>query len=174
MKYNKVLLFGSTGAGKSTTAEKLSVLKGCPLLHVDLVRFNDDFSMNSNERIINTVFDFINNPSWVLDYTPVNENDLFLRELVDESDLTLHFSFSIEDSIKGYYKKYAEMKSGIPPKGLPNCRNAFSEDTLRMLIDANARRIREWPDLKRKLGPLNSKIKIISSYADIDRFIEQF
>lgn len=174
-KYSRILLTGSTGSGKSTTTDALAEQTGYPHLHTDLHRFDSDFATVPDEVLANTIVGFVKeHPAWILDYTRTNNDYTLLNWLLTKTDLALHFDFTPEDSKKGYLKKEADFKNGIPPRGLPNNPKFFGEDVVRFLGEVNNRQLKELPDLRKKLHQSGAEIKTMHTYADVDKFLTDF
>jgi len=50
--YNKIVIFGAAGAGKSYTAMRIAELTGYPVYHLDAVFFRDGWVMVPEEEFI--------------------------------------------------------------------------------------------------------------------------
>lgn len=110
----------------------------------------------------------------VLFCTRTNNDYSLLDWLLTKTDLALHFDFSSEDSKKGYLKKEADFKKGIPPRGLPNNPKFFGEDVVRFLGEVNNRQKNELPDLRKKLRQSGAEVRTMHTYADVDKFLTDF
>ena len=64
----KILLIGSSGAGKSTFSKKLSVLTGFPVLHLDKIWHKTDYSEDARLYFREVQVNFMSkNEDWIID-----------------------------------------------------------------------------------------------------------
>lgn len=66
--FMKILIIGISGAGKSTLARKLAEKINCPLLHLDQIWHQTDYSEDAQKELIAQVESFMtSNDSWIID-----------------------------------------------------------------------------------------------------------
>ncbi|MCH5321853.1 MAG: AAA family ATPase, partial [Eubacterium sp.] len=67
MKYNKIIVVGCPGAGKSTFSRKLAEKTGIPLYHLDALYWKEDWTHISRERLRFIQKRIMKNDSWIID-----------------------------------------------------------------------------------------------------------
>ena len=65
--YQRILVIGSPGAGKSTFAKELSKIIGIPVYHLDKVYWLPNFEKPNEDDFINKVDEIITKDEWIID-----------------------------------------------------------------------------------------------------------
>lgn len=65
--YNKVLVIGSPGSGKSALSTHLSKYMSLPLYHLDQINWKDDNQTIEQDELINEIKDFLIQQYWIID-----------------------------------------------------------------------------------------------------------
>lgn len=66
-KYNKIVVIGCSGAGKSVFSRKLAAVTGLPLYHLDLLYWNADCTHINKFDFINKQKEILKTDSWIID-----------------------------------------------------------------------------------------------------------
>ena len=66
-EYQRILVIGSPGAGKSTFAKELSKIIGIPVYHLDKVYWLPNFEKPNEDDFINKVDEIITKDEWIID-----------------------------------------------------------------------------------------------------------
>ena len=177
-KYERVLLFGSLGGGKSTTAEKLSAITGYPLIHGDMYRFSDKHILQPFSSLGDTLDNFLAcNKQWVVDYSTllINGTPLF-RKLVNKADLILFFDYSRKASINGLINRLSGFKQGKRLVGIHNspayARNSDDEvNKVNAYLDLF---YTQKPELLKETFKSPAEVRTVCSYAEADSVIDEF
>jgi len=173
-KYSKFLLFGTCGAGKSTTTHKLARLTDYPHLHVDKIALTQDFKTKDYSTIVNTVQHFVNNnPQCIIDYMEYGENSKLFKWLVSSlgaDGMAVHFDFSKEDGMQGIFQKCDNFKQGKMPVGLPPNPGYASLDTVRLTSSLIDKYIKQRPELLSILSRSSCETRRLRTFTDVDQF----
>ncbi|RRJ20788.1 topology modulation protein, partial [Pseudomonas aeruginosa] len=65
--YNKVLVIGSPGSGKSALSNYLSKYMSLPLYHLDQINWKDDNRTIEQDELINEIKDILVQHYWIID-----------------------------------------------------------------------------------------------------------
>jgi len=74
--YNKIVIFGAAGAGKSYTAMRIAELTGYPVFHLDAVFFCDGWVMVSEEEFIARQQEMMSGETWIIEGNYKNTMEL--------------------------------------------------------------------------------------------------
>lgn len=85
----KILIIGSGGAGKSTTAKFLHELTGLPLIHLDRYYWKPNWVESPKDEWEETVRNLCNKPKWIMDGN--YRGTLDCRISASDTILFLHF-----------------------------------------------------------------------------------
>lgn len=66
-KYNRIIIVGNNGSGKSFLAKQLSVITGLPLIHLDAEFWLPNWEMPSEEEWLKKNIGFISREKWIID-----------------------------------------------------------------------------------------------------------
>jgi len=66
-KYNRVILFGSMGSGKSWLSKRIAEITGYPLFHLDVENWKPNWVMSPKEEQIARQQEIISGEKWIID-----------------------------------------------------------------------------------------------------------
>jgi len=66
-KYNRIILVGSGGSGKSWLSKKIAEITGYPLFHLDAEHWKPGWVMSSNEEKVARQQEIISGEKWIID-----------------------------------------------------------------------------------------------------------
>ena len=83
-KYNKIIIIGSPGSGKSWLSKRIAEITGLPLIHLDKEYHLPDWGKPSGEEWDAKIQDFISREKWIIDgnYNRTMEPRFAAAELV--------------------------------------------------------------------------------------------
>jgi adenylate kinase family enzyme len=87
--YNRIVIFGRPGSGKSTFAKKIATQLNLPLYHLDKYFFIENWVERDYSEFINMQLEIVNKPQWVVDGNGLRS--LSLRW--SRADLVLYFDY---------------------------------------------------------------------------------
>ena len=68
-QYNRIILIGCMGSGKSWTAKRIAEITGYPLFHLDVEHWKPGWVMSSKEEKIARQQEIISGEKWIVDGT---------------------------------------------------------------------------------------------------------
>ncbi len=66
-EYNRIMIVGNNGSGKSYMAKELSVITGLPLVHLDIEFWHPNWEMPSKDEWKNKNTELIAKEKWIID-----------------------------------------------------------------------------------------------------------
>ena len=90
MSYQRIMIFGLPGSGKSTFAVQLAHQLKLPLHHLDKHFFMENWVERDKEAFLNIQRDLVNQERWIIDGNAIRS----LEMRYSRADLILYFCFS--------------------------------------------------------------------------------
>lgn len=66
-EYNRIIIVGNNGSGKSFLAKELSAITGLPLVHLDVEFWRPNWEMPSKEQWIKKQLELTSKEKWIID-----------------------------------------------------------------------------------------------------------
>ncbi len=158
--FNKVLIIGSPGSGKSYYSKKISEITGLTLIHIDNLYWNKDKTHITLEELEVKIEEVINKEQWIIDGNFKNT----LEQRLKKADTVLYLDFPTEKCIKG-----VEYRIGTENDDMPWVEEEFDPE-FREYILGFRENIR--PQMIEILDKYNGKdIYFFKNREEIDEFI---
>ena len=106
----KVIIIGSSGAGKTTFAKKLAEKTGLPLYHLDSIWHKADRSHITREEFDRILGDILSKDSWIID----GEYSRTREWRIKECDTVFFLDFSLEVCLGGIYDRVGKPRAEMP------------------------------------------------------------
>jgi len=88
--YERIMIFGRPGSGKSTFALKLHNITKIPLYHLDKYFFIANWEKRDNDEFMQMQHDIVNSNAWIVDGNCTKS----LETRYSRADLCLYFNYS--------------------------------------------------------------------------------
>ncbi len=118
----RVLVIGSGGAGKSTTAAQLAELTGLPLVHLDACYWKPGWEETPKAEWATTVEQLVAEPRWVMDG---NYGGTMSQRLA-ACDTVVFLDLSRWVCLARVLRRYARFRGRSRPDMTPGCPERFS------------------------------------------------
>lgn len=113
-KFNRILILGNGGAGKSTLARQLSQILSSPILHLDKVYWIHQWQKNDPILFNKSVNHFMQQEKWIIEGTPMRG----LEDRIKSADLIIFLDINriqcIFQLIKRRFSKNNFVNDGCP------------------------------------------------------------
>lgn len=108
--YNRVLVIGSPGSGKSTLTRALHAQTGLPMVHLDLLYWRADKTTLTREEFLPLLQEELARDRWIID-----GNFSFTMELrLQRADLVIFFDLPVDKCLDGIRKRRNQPRPDMP------------------------------------------------------------
>jgi len=157
----KVLVLGSSGAGKSTAAKELGEITGLPVVHLDSIYWQPNWVRTEKEAWQNKVKEICTMPKWIIDGN--FESTLDYR--LNQADTIIVLYYPRTTCLLGIFKR---RMTHVRPDHLNSCKEKIDWEFFRYVWTFNRIMI---PKILGKLKKLdNKKIFIIKNKKQLKKF----
>ncbi|MGO3732352.1 MAG: DNA topology modulation protein FlaR [Vagococcus sp.] len=120
-------ILGYSGSGKSTLARFISETQHIPCLHLDQVKFTENWQEREHDRSIEQVEEFLQNDNWVIDG---NYQSFLYQDRLERSDVIVLMLFSRWASLFRVFKRYHKYKGNVRPDMSDGCKESLNGEFL--------------------------------------------
>ncbi len=110
--YNRIIIVGNNGSGKSFLAKELSSITYLPLVHLDLHFWRTNWEMPSYDEWKNKNFELISNDKWIIDGNVNHGGTMELR--FKASDLVIFLDVNRFVCLAGVIKRTGKGRCDFP------------------------------------------------------------
>ncbi|MBQ8340848.1 MAG: adenylate kinase [Clostridia bacterium] len=108
--YQRVLVIGCPGAGKSTFARALQACTGLPICHLDLLFWRADKTTLSREEFLPKVREVLSTDRWIMD----GNYSFSMAERLTRADAVFFFDLPAEMCLDGVRKRRNRPRPDMP------------------------------------------------------------
>ena len=156
--YNKVIVIGCPGAGKSTFSRKLHIATEIDLYHLDSIYWNGDCTHISREELIQKQKEILKKNRYIIDGN--FKSTLELR--IKEADVVFLFDLPTEICIEG-----ARKRKGNRPE-MP-CQLPFNDELLDFIKNFNRDVM---PKIQLLIEKYNNNVIVFRSHKEADDYLK--
>ena len=156
--YNKVIVIGCPGAGKSTFSRKLHIATEIDLFHLDSIYWNIDCTHISREELIQKQKEILKKNRYIIDGN--FKSTLELR--IKEADVVFLFDLPTEICIEG-----ARKRKGNRPD-MP-CQLPFNDELIDFIKNFNRDVM---PKIQLLIEKYNNNVIVFHSHKEADDYIK--
>ena len=163
MKYNKIIVVGCPGAGKSTFSRKLAEKTGIPLYHLDALYWKEDWTHISRERLRFIQKRIMKNDSWIIDGNFMNT----METRIKRCNLIIFLDYQTEVCLDGIVQRVGHKRDDMPCIA-----EKVDEELVEFVKNFNNDRK---PLMKALFNKYNNvKLITLKSREDADRYLDEF
>ena len=119
----KIAIIGYSGSGKSTLAQQLGHFHHIPVLHLDTIRFEENWQTRSQDQVKADLADFLHQEqSWVIDG---NYSFAYFEERMAQADQIIFMNFSRWNCLYRAFKRYLKYRNRTRESMAPGCPEKF-------------------------------------------------
>lgn len=108
--YNRIMIIGNNGSGKSFLAKELSVITGLPLVHLDVEFWRPNWKKPSKEEWIKTQMQLIAKEKWIIDGNHTSTMELRFKA----AELVIFLDINRLVCLVSVFKRYGTKRSDMP------------------------------------------------------------
>lgn len=106
----KVIIIGCPGAGKSTFARKLSEVTGLPLVHLDMLYWNEDKTHINRNELIEKVSRVMAGNAWIIDGNYLSTLEMRLQCC----DTVFFLDIPAQECLRGIEERRGKARADMP------------------------------------------------------------
>jgi adenylate kinase family enzyme len=118
----RILVMGSSGAGKSTFARKLAAITGIPAISLDALYWDSGWMPSEGAEFDARVTDAANAPRWIMDGNYLSHAGSLRRDLADEA---IWFDLPRRTCMIGVMIRITTSYGRVRPEMAPACPERF-------------------------------------------------
>lgn len=112
LDYNRMMIIGNNGCGKSFLSKELAAITGLPLVHLDLEFWRPNWEMPSQDEWRDRNIELISNEKWILDGNVNHGGTMELR--FEAADLIVFMDINRFVCLAGVLRRYNKKRSDMP------------------------------------------------------------
>ena len=159
--FQKVIVIGSPGAGKSTFARKLRDLTGLPLFYLDMLWHKPDRTNVSREEFDEKLHEILMQEQWIIDGNYQRTLEMRLKAC----DMVFFLDFPLDVCLAG-----AQARIGKAREEMPWIENEFDEEFRQDILEFPKVKLPKIYEMLERYRE-NKKIVIFKSREEVDAFI---
>lgn len=158
--FQKIIVIGSPGSGKSTFSRKLRDITNLPLYHLDLLWHKPDKTNLSTEEFDKKLNCILSTDRWIID----GNYQRTLKVRLENCDTVFLLDYPLEICLSG-----AEARIGVKREDLPWIETEFDEEFRQWIIDFPTKKL---PDIYKMLeNHKNKTIIVFKSRQEADIYL---
>ena len=163
--YNRISIVGGSGSGKSTLADILSKKLNLPVVHLDGINFNSNWTEIDKTERDNIISEKATEEKWIIDGNYCRT----LKERFDKADLIIWLDYSTFAQLKGIFKRLIKTFNKERPE-IPGCKERINFKFLKYVITYNQKKR---PIIENYLKDIsNDKILVFKRQKDLNEWIK--
>lgn len=107
---NKIIVIGCPGSGKSTFSKKLSQKINVPLYHLDMMKWNSDATVVSQEVFESRLNEVLQKNQWIID----GNYGGTMKRRMECCDSIIFLDYSVETCLAGVMERRGKKRSDLP------------------------------------------------------------
>lgn len=161
--FQKIIVIGSPGSGKSTFSRKLRDITNLPLYHLDLLWHKPDKTNLSTEEFDKKLNCILSTDKWIID----GNYQRTLKVRLENCDTVFLLDYPLEICLSG-----AESRIGIKREDLPWIETEFDAEFRQWIIDFPTKKL---PDIYQMLENYKNKtIIVFKSRQEADIYLRSY
>lgn len=164
----KIAILGYSGSGKSTLAKQLGIRLNIPVLYLDTVQFEANWTQRDRDEALAIAADFMRRENWIIDG---NYESLLQKERLELADFILILSFSRLNCLWRAYKRYLQYRNTCRESIAPGCEEKMDAAFVWWILykGRTPRKIRRYRDIVRTYP---AKTVVLKNQRQLDAFLQ--
>ena len=163
--YEKIMIFGCCGCGKTTLSKKIQEITHLPLIHLDLLNWKEDWQSISPIEFNSLLEKELKKPCWIIEGLYTNT----IEKRINYCDTIIYMDFSrwvcLYNVIKRVIKNYGKSRNGMPA----NCPEKFDYKFLKCIWNYNKKYRKKYLSMLKNID--NKNVFILRNRKDCQHLI---
>jgi adenylate kinase family enzyme len=108
--YNRIIIVGNNGSGKSYLSKELAAITGLPLIHLDVEFWRPNWEMPPKDEWIKKQTELLSKDKWIIDGNHSDTMELRFKS----ADLIIFLDINRFTCLAGVLKRYGSKRSDMP------------------------------------------------------------
>jgi adenylate kinase family enzyme len=108
--YNRIIVVGNSGSGKSFLSKELSAITGLPLIHLDVEYWRPDWEKTPKDEWIKKQSEFVSREKWIIDGNYNSSMELRF----EAADLAIFLDINRLVCLYSVFKRHGSKRSDLP------------------------------------------------------------
>ena len=108
--YNRIVIVGNNGSGKSYLSKELAAISGLPLIHLDILYWGPNWTEPTKEEWIKKQEELVSKDKWIIDGNHTSTMELRF----EAADLIIFLDINRFICMTGIFKRYGKKRSDMP------------------------------------------------------------
>lgn len=109
-RYNRIIIVGNNGSGKSFLTKELSVITGLPLVHLDVEFWRPNWEKPPKDEWIKKQTEFTSKDNWIIDGNHSDTMEMRFKS----ADLIIFLDINRFTCLISVFKRYGKKRSDMP------------------------------------------------------------
>ena len=165
--YNKIMIFGCCGCGKTTLSKEIQNVTQLPLIHLDSINWTDNWNALSPSEFDSLLVKEMQKPYWIIEglYNRTVEARIHYCDTIIYMDFPRWFC--LHNVIKRVIKNYGKSRDGMPD----NCPEKFDYAFLKCIWNYNKKYRQKYLTLLKNI--VDKKVFILRSQKDCKFLVQR-
>lgn len=165
----KIAIFGHSGSGKSTLGAFLGELYGAPVLHLDVIAFEEGWKRREMAESRDLAQQFMEQDSWIIEG---NYREMAWETRVEEADQLIYMNFSRLTCLKRAWKRYHTYRGRTRESIAPGCPEKLDLEFVFWIL-WQGRTPRRLARFQQTVKQYRGKTVVLKNQRQLDVFMEQ-
>lgn len=165
--YQRIMVIGCSGSGKSTFSRALADKTGLPLIHLDAHWWRKNWTNVTKEEFDAWQENAVREPSWIID----GNYNRTLEMRLARADMVIDFRIPRRQCLTGVVKRYFKYKNKTRPDMGEGCNEQLDLEFIQFIWNFNKREVPE-NDAKIEKYP-NTEHIIFKNRREADAFLRE-
>ena len=165
----KIAIFGHSGSGKSTLGAFLGELYGAPVLHLDVIAFEEGWKRREMAESRALAQQFMEQDSWIIEG---NYRGMAWETRVEEADQLIYMNFPRLTCLKRAWKRYRTYRGRTRESIAPGCPEKLDLEFVLWIL-WQGRTPRRLARFRKTVKQYQDKTVVLKNQRQLDAFMEQ-
>lgn len=166
--YNRILILGGPGSGKTTLAKILSKKYNLPVVNLDGINYLENWIPRDKKERDNIIISEANKDKWIIE--GIYKSTLEIR--AKRADLIIILDYKTRSLIYGVLKRYFT-GIGKEKEEIKGCKEKIDKDFIKYIINFNKKTKNKYMDILYKIENIDDKIICFKNRKELNNYINK-
>lgn len=167
-KYNRILILGGPGSGKTTLAKLLAKKYDLPVVNLDGINYLENWIPRSKKERDNIIISKANKDKWIIE--GIYKSTLEIR--ARRADLIIILDYKTRSLIYGVLKRYFS-SMGKEKEEIKGCKEKISKEFVKYIISFNRKTRKKYIEILYRIENIEEKIIYFKNRKELSDYIDK-